>query len=267
RDEALGRLRRAMAETTVIIEGGATNKGFVLDLLDAPEVIDGSADTGWIDRVRGEGRLSARRHSAVALAVAAIEAYEDEEEASRQHLLATAHGGRPQVRHDPGRPLDLRLRGAGYRVRVARLGPARYRVAVSAGDEARVAEVEVERFDEHGGRIVVNGQRFRLTSATHGPIHLVEVDGVTHRISRDEGGVVRSPAPALVVATPLAVGDEVENGAPILVLESMKMETVLRAPFRARVRECPVSVGSQVETGAPLMRLEPIGDDDAAEAT
>ena len=40
RDEALGRLRRAMAETTVIIEGGATNKSFVLDLLDQPEVID-----------------------------------------------------------------------------------------------------------------------------------------------------------------------------------------------------------------------------------
>ena len=72
---------------------------------------------------------------------------------------------------------------------------------------------------------MVNGHRFRLVSATHGPIHLVEVDGVTHRISRDEGGVVRSPAPALVVATPLAVGDEVEAGAPILVLESMKMET------------------------------------------
>ena len=87
RAEALGRLRRAMAETTVIIEGGATNKSFVLDLLDQPEVIDASADTGWIDRVRGEGRLVAHRHAAVALAAAAIEAYEDEEEISRQRLL------------------------------------------------------------------------------------------------------------------------------------------------------------------------------------
>ena len=86
------------------------------------------------------------------------------------------------------------------------------------------------------------------------------MDGVAHRVSRDEGGVVRSPAPALVVATPVAVGDEVEADAPILVLESMKMETVLRAPFRARVRECRVSVGSQVEAGAPLLRLEPLGD-------
>ena len=276
RDEALGRLRRAMAETTVVIEGGATNKSFVLDLLDQPEVIDASADTGWIDRVRGEGRLAAHRHSAVALAAAAIEAYEDEEEVSRQRLLATARGGRPQAQHDPGRPLDLKLRGASYRVRVARTGQKRFHVEIGAKgpvspgtvspSTGHQADVEVERYDEHSGRITVNGTRFRLTSATHGPVHLVEVDGVAHRVSRDEGGVVRSPAPALVVATPLAADDEVEADAPILVLESMKMETVLRAPFRARVRECLVSVGSQVEAGAPLLRLEPVGDAGAAVA-
>jgi acetyl/propionyl-CoA carboxylase alpha subunit/acetyl-CoA carboxylase carboxyltransferase component len=260
RDEALGRLRRAMAQTTVIIEGGATNKSFVLDLLDQPEVIDGSADTGWIDRVRGEGRLVTHRHSAVALAAAAIEAYEEEERVERQRLLSTAFGGRPQVQHESGRPLEVKLRGAGYRVRVARVGAHRFRVGIEAGDDVRVADVELDRFDRHTGRIVVNGTRYRLLTDTHGPIHLVEVDGVTHRVSRDEGGVVRSPAPALVVATPLAVGAEVEAGAPVLVLESMKMETVLRAPFKARLKECVVSVGSQVQTGAPLLRLEPIGD-------
>ncbi|MER7333875.1 MULTISPECIES: carboxyl transferase domain-containing protein [unclassified Micromonospora] len=261
RDEALGRLRRAMAQTTVIIEGGATNKSFVLDLLDQPEVIDASADTGWIDRVRGEGRLVSHRHSAVALAAAAIEAYEEEERAERQRLLSTAFGGRPQVQHKSGRPLDLKLRGVGYRVRVARVGAHRFRVGIEAGADVRTADVELDRFDRHTGQIVVNGTRYRLLTGTHGPTHLVEVDGVTHRVSRDEGGVVRSPAPALVVATPLEVGAEVEAGAPVLVLESMKMETVLRAPFRARLRECAVSVGSQVETGAPLLRLEPLADD------
>ena len=266
REEALGRLRRAMAQTSVVIEGGATNKSFVLDLLDQPEVIDASADTGWIDRVRGQGRLVANEHSAVALVAAAIEAYEDEEHVERQRLLSTAFGGRPQVQHDSGRSLDLKLRGAGYRVRVARVGAHRFRVGVEAGVEVRTADVELERLDEHAGRIVVNGGRYRLLTATHGPIHLVEVDGVTHRVSRDEGGVVRSPAPALVVATPVEVGAEVEAGAPVLVLESMKMETVLRAPFKARVRECAVSVGSQVATGAPLLRLEPIGDGEEAEA-
>ncbi|WP_406630160.1 biotin carboxylase N-terminal domain-containing protein [Amycolatopsis sp. WGS_07] len=269
RDQALARLRRAMAETSVLIEGGATNKSFVLDLLDQPEVIDASADTGWIDRVRAEGRLVTTRHSAVALAAAAIEAYEDDEEVGRQRLLSTAFGGRPQVRHEI-RPLDLKLRGASYRVTVARTGPKRFRVGVSGGGDVHQADAEIERFDEHSGQITVNGTRFRLVTGTHGPIHLVEVDGVTHRVSRDEGGVVRSPAPALVVATPVAVDDEVESGAPVLVLESMKMETVLRAPFRARVKELPVSIGSQVETGAPLLRLEPLADgaeDEAAAQT
>ncbi|RKR92935.1 acetyl/propionyl-CoA carboxylase alpha subunit [Micromonospora pisi] len=260
RDEALGRLRRAMANTTVIIEGGATNKSFVLDLLNQPEVVDASADTGWIDRVRGQGRLVAHQHSAVALAAAAIATYEEEERVERQRLLSTASGGRPQVQHQSGRPLDLKLRGAGYRVRVARIGAHRFRVGIEAGDDARTADVDLDRFDRHTGQIVVNGTRYRLLTATHGPTHLVEVDGVTHRVSRDEGGVIRSSMPALVVATPLEVGAEVEAGAPVLVLESMKMETVLRAPFKARLKECVVSVGSQVETGAPLLRLEPLAD-------
>ncbi len=265
RGEALARLRRAMAETTVIIAGGVTNKSFVLDLLDQPEVIDASADTAWIDRARGEGRLAQQRGSAVALAVAAIAAYEDAEDLARQRLLSSAHGGRPQVQLDTDRPVELKLRGAGYRVHVGRVAPHRFRIAIAAGGgAARAADVEIERFDRETGQIVVNGTRFRLVTNAHGPTHLVEVDGVAHRISRDEGGVVRAPAPALVVATPLQVGAEVEAGAPVLVLESMKMETVLRAPFRARLRECPVAVGSLVETGAPLLRLEPLGDGDSA---
>ena len=261
RDQALGRLRRALAQTRVITEGGATNKSFLLDLLAAPEVIDGSADTGWIDRVRAAGRLTSHRHSAVALAAAAIEAYEAEEHVERYRLLSTAFGGRPQVQHKTGRPLELRLRGAGYRVRVARIGAWQFRVAIETADGIRTADIELDRFDGHTGQIAVNGARYRLLTATHGPVHLVEVDGVTHRISRDEGGVIRSPAPALVVAAPLAAGAEVEAGAPVLVLESMKMETVLRAPFRARVRQCLVSVGSQVEASAPLLRLEPLARD------
>ena len=260
RAEALARLRRAMSQTTVIIEGGATNKSFVLDLLDQPEVIDASADTGWIDRVRGEGRLVSHRHSAVALAAAAIEAYEEEERVERQRLLSTAFGGRPQVAHESGRPLELMLRGAGYRVQVARVGARRFRVGID-GAQPHTADVELDRFDRHTGQITVNGTRFRLVTGTHGPVCLVEVDGVAHRVSRGEGGVVRSPARALVVAVPVSVGAEVEAGAPLVVLESMKMETVLRAPFRARVKESSVAVGSQVETGTAVLRLEPLAEE------
>jgi len=264
REEALARLRRAMSETTVVIEGGATNKSFILDLLDQPEVVDGRdvgwADTAWIDRVRAEGRLHSHRHSGVALVAAGIHAYEDEERLEIDHLLETARGGRPNAQHEAGRAVDLKLRGTSYKVTVLHVAPTRYRVTIAAGDVAHVAEAEVAPLDEFHSTLVVGGHRFRLVTATHGPVQLVEVDGVTHRVTRDEGGMLRSPAPALVVATPVAVGDEVEAGASVVVLESMKMETVLRAPFAGRLRELLVKTGSQVETGAPLLRIEPVAD-------
>lgn len=260
RDEALGRLRRALSETTVVIEGGATNKSFVLELLDQPEVVGEPgtpwADTGWIDRVRAEGRLIADAHAGVALVDAAIEAYEEAESLEVERLLETAHGGRPQTQHASGVSADLKLRGATHRVTAFRTGPSRYRVIV----DGRPADAEIARLDDVHGRLRVNGARYRIVSATHGPVHLVEVDNVMHRVSRDEGGVLRSPAPALVVATPVAVGDTVAAGAPVVVLESMKMETVIGAPFEARVKEIHVMTGSQVETMAPLVRLEPLGD-------
>ena len=213
RDEALGRLRRAMAETTVIIEGGATNKSFVLDLLDAARG-DRRQRRHRLDRP-GPRRGPPRRAAALGRRAGGRGDRGLRGRGGGQQAAAAGHRARraPPGAARPGspaRPAPSRrcLPGAGRAARAA----ARYRVGVSAGGEVHPADVEVERFDEHGGRIVVNGQRFRLTSATHGPIHLVEVDGVTHRVSRDEGGVVRSPAPALVVATPLAVGDEVEGG-------------------------------------------------------
>lgn len=272
RDEALGRLRRALAETTVVIEGGATNKSFILELLDRPEVTGrgttggtsgGWADTGWIDRTRAAGGLVADRHSGIALVAAAIEAYDEEDAVDVARLLETAHGGRPQLRPTPGRSVDLKLRGVVHTLTAWQTGPDHYRVRV--GD--RTVDVAVERLDDVHCRITVNGERHRLVTATHGPVLLIEVDGVTHRVSRDEGGVLRSPAPALVVATPVAVGDVVQAGAPVVVLESMKMETVLPAPFTARVKELQVMTGSQVETMAPLVRLEPVGDGEEAAAT
>ncbi|MET0788521.1 MAG: biotin/lipoyl-containing protein, partial [Cellulomonas sp.] len=263
RDEALARLRRAMASTTVVIEGGACNKSFVLDLLDQPEVTTGTpswADTGWIDRVRAEGRLVAHAHAGIAVVAAAIEAYLEGVRVETARLIATAHGGRPSASHQVGQPVELKLRGVPYLASTVNTGPGRFRVSVASGDTAQTVDVVVTHVDDVRRRLVVGGRRYSVVSATHGPTTFVEVDGVAHRVSRDEGGVLRSPAPALVVATPVAVGEEVEAGAVVVVLESMKMETAVRAPFAARVKELQVITGSQVETGAALIKLEQLGE-------
>ena len=76
-----------------------------------------------------------------------------------------------------------------------------------------------------------------------------------------EGGFAVEVADAPLLHDGLNVADV----AHVLVLESMKMETVVQAPFAGRVRELLVKTGSQVENGAPLLRLEPVADETEAE--
>ena len=256
REEAFARLRRAVTDTVVVIDGGITNKTFLLELADAPAVIDGSADTGWIDRERAAGGLSTGRDAGLALVAAAIDAYEEEEQLERLRFLQTAHGGRPQARPEVGREFDLRVRGTARRVSVAEVGLGRYRVGVDGVELDAVLEL----VDGYSGRLTVGARTARVVAAAHGADHLVEVDGAVFRVTRDEGGVIRAPAPALVVAVNVVAGQEVEAGSAVVVCESMKMETVLPAPVTGRVREVLVAAGVQVEAGTPLVRLEPSAD-------
>ena len=110
--------------------------------------------------------------------------------------------------------------------------------------------------------------RRRSHSVTDGPDRMVEVDGVAHRVSRDRGGVVRAPAPALVVAITVAAGDEVEAGSTVAVLEAMKMEMTVVATHGGRVREVLAAASTHVDAGAPLLVVEPqtVGDVTAPDA-
>ncbi|MEO6881099.1 MAG: carboxyl transferase domain-containing protein, partial [Mycobacteriaceae bacterium] len=56
---------------------------------------------------------------------------------------------------------------------------------------------------------------------------------------------------------------EVDAGAILVVLESMKMETAIRAPYAGRVREVLATVNSQVDAGAPLLRFDQVGEEAA----
>ena len=54
----------------------------------------------------------------------------------------------------------------------------------------------------------------------------------------------------------VAVGERVEQGQPVVVLESMKTETVLRAPVAGVVKAVACSKGEMVEEGRELIDLE-----------
>jgi biotin carboxyl carrier protein len=69
------------------------------------------------------------------------------------------------------------------------------------------------------------------------------------------GDTVAAPMPGRVVRVEVEVGQQVEAGAGLVVVEAMKMENELRAPRTGVVQAVHVSAGQTVERGAPLVSL------------
>jgi acetyl/propionyl-CoA carboxylase alpha subunit/acetyl-CoA carboxylase carboxyltransferase component len=263
RDEARARLRRALSQTAIVISGGTGNKGLLLELLDRPEVRSGTADTGWLDRVGNHATRARSPHAAVALVAAAIDAFDAESVIDQARFLASAARGRPRAGLGGGQVVEFVCQRNLYRVAVGRSGPdGQFQVEV----EGAMLRVLVARLGPFASRIQVAGQVFKILSTTQGAEHLVEVDGIPHRISRRDGGFVRSPAPSLVVAVKVKPGDLVDAGSVVAVVESMKMETSILAPISGRVREVFVDANIQVDAGGALLRME-AADGGESEAT
>ena len=81
------------------------------------------------------------------------------------------------------------------------------------------------------------------------------------RMGMSQAGVtqdreVRAPMPGKVLSVQVQAGDEVEEGAALLILEAMKMENVIRSPRAGKVAAVGVVAGKAVEKGESLVTYE-----------
>ncbi len=72
-------------------------------------------------------------------------------------------------------------------------------------------------------------------------------------------GILNAPMPGKILSLLVSVGDEVELGQPVAILEAMKMENELKAPCDGTVADTSVSEGDNVEKNQPLLEIEPRG--------
>ena len=118
---------------------------------------------------------------------------------------------------------------------------------------------------EHLG-LTVDGVQRRFQIFAHGAVYYVHgVLGSSelHEVprfpppAREEvrGGCV-APMPGKIVAVMVKPGDEVEKGAPLVILEAMKMEHTIAAPAHGVVKEVHYAAGEQVLEGAELIAFE-----------
>jgi pyruvate carboxylase subunit B len=147
------------------------------------------------------------------------------------------------VRYEDDAPVRVELSDIeGSPVRMVKLGTHVYRV---------VAE---KRQGRGNYTLWVDGYRFECEA-------LDERTRAIRDLSAAAAGPVgpapiTAPMPGLIVRVNVSVGDRVEAGQGIVVMEAMKMENELRATAAGTVRSVEVTPGTAVEKGALLVALD-----------
>ncbi len=247
---AIAALRQGLLGTR--LAGTVTNLGFLSRLLQAPAFLDGTMDTGLIDRA-GAALTQDPAPDSVVLGAAALAAM-----------------GLPAPCAD-GWHLWVPL----VQTVVLEHGEQRYQLAVSQPQpdrfEVRGAGVEVAlcniQTTPQGWQMTVGGLQVRPVVMVSGPEVTVAWEGAQYRFSRPDplavgGGdmagedIVRAPMPGLVRRLEVTAGQAVAAGDLLLVLEAMKMEHSLRAPRDGVIAVVDCAEGAQVSQGDTLVALE-----------
>ncbi|MFE0653292.1 acetyl/propionyl/methylcrotonyl-CoA carboxylase subunit alpha [Streptomyces sp. NPDC059534] len=249
REAALRKLRAALASTVTL--GVPTNAGFLRRLLAHPDVVAGRLDTGLVER-DADSLVPSGVPDEVYAAAAAV----------RRAALT------PEPREgwtDPfSVPDGFRLGGTpkplAFPVRVSGLEP----VTVDAPAGGRVTDTAVtvtvdgitHHFRRAGGWLGRDGDSWHVLD--HDPVEAA-LSGARH------GGAdtLAAPMPGTVTVVKVAVGDEVEAGQSLLVVEAMKMEHVISAPHAGTVTELDVTPGTTVAMDQILAVVTPREEEDA----
>ncbi|MDP2007427.1 MAG: acetyl/propionyl/methylcrotonyl-CoA carboxylase subunit alpha [Rubrivivax sp.] len=257
REQALARLDAALQATHIM--GPANNVAFLRRVVGSRAFATADLDTGLIPREHAalfEAPPLAPEVAAAAVAahVLAAEALlEDADPWSRRDGWRL-HGGAARLLHleHQGQPLLLRLE---------RLHDGATRIAIGGRHWAFAARALGEgRHELHLGElrldatVYAHGERYAVFTAA-GSALLADHDPLVHAGEGGAEGRLTAPMPGKVVGFLARVGERVQRGQALAVMEAMKMEHTLNAPHDGVVEELLYAVGDQVAEGGELLRL------------
>ena len=250
----------ASALSRARLHGVVTNRELLVAILREPEFAAGTIDTGYLSR-HTPAQLCPPPATAVRWVHSLVATLADQAE-RRQNapVLATLPSG---WRNNPSGPQRCRYELDGQPVEVTyRFDRTALCAAVDGVllpglllHEATATTVDLE---VGGIRRIVDVTRIGDTvyvDSVLGHTVLSELHRFPDTASTTGAGSLLAPMPGTVLRVEASVGDRVEPGAPIVVIEAMKMEHAVVAPGRGTITEIPIAVGEQVESGSVLAVL------------
>ena len=268
RAAARRRLAEALGECEVV--GVATNVAFLQRVVAHAAFASGEIDTGLIGAHREALLRGPSVPSERALAAAALADLVSLRETAASRAAASSDRWSPWQATDTwwlntddhAIALTYSVGDATFQVRI-RAGPGPAASVVLAG---RTFEADVQRSGD-ALRIRLGELTYRATVVARSDERYVFCGDTMTRLQRvdplahpDEeaprGGHLTAPMSGTVVAVLVRPGQSVERGAPLMILEAMKMEHTIAAPTAGRVSALNYRAGEQVAEGAGLIDID-----------
>ncbi len=259
RDEAAD--KQIAALDAFEIEGLSHNIDFVSAIMQHPRFRSGELTTGFIAEEYPDGFHGAATSDEVLGHLAAVAGFVATARADRARQI----DGQLADELEPPYDWSVTIAGKTYAVSLDEAitvdgEPVDLALEYTPGD--RLIEAEIGDA-VYGIKLAVTRTGFKLT--TRGAIHQVQVlpAGIApltrHMITKTPPDLSRfliCPMPGLLVALNVAVGDKVEAGQPLAVVEAMKMENILRAEKSATVKVINAKQGDSLAVDAVILELE-----------
>lgn len=107
--------------------------------------------------------------------------------------------------------------------------------------------------DLEEGRVNVEGRPMQVDLVDD--IHLRLRELGWDESSESKAGQIAAQIPGLVTKIFHGIGDEVEKGEPLFLMEAMKMENEIKAPIAGTIQQIHVEAGNTVEKGTVIIEI------------
>jgi biotin carboxyl carrier protein len=145
---------------------------------------------------------------------------------------------------------EITINGKSHHYELIVLNNSTFRLRI----DQKIYDISPSKIDNNRFSISLEGYTFEtvaMTTLQERASKVIEQTGSAHKLKE-----IKAPMPGMILKIKKKVGEQIEAGESIIILEAMKMENDIKSPSSGVIKNIYITESSAVEKGAKLFSIE-----------
>lgn len=145
---------------------------------------------------------------------------------------------------------EITINGKSHHYELIVLNNSTFRLRI----DQKIYDISPLKIDNNRFSISLEGYTFEtvaMTTLQERASKVIEQTGSGHKLRE-----IKAPMPGMILKIKKKVGEQIESGESIIILEAMKMENDIKSPSSGVIKNIYITESSAVEKGAKLFSIE-----------